>query len=45
VFQRLASSNSRAQYLRISSSSGIQQILSQIEQAYQRLGNALANGS
>ena len=44
VFRRLASSNSRAQYLRISSSSGIQQILSQIEQAYQRLGNALANG-
>jgi len=45
VFQRLASSNSRAQYLRISRSSGIQQILGQIEQAYQRLGNALANGS
>ena len=45
VFQRLASSNSRAQYLRISSSSGIQQILHQIEQAYQRLGDALANRS
>jgi hypothetical protein len=45
VFQRLAAAASPARYLRISRSSGIQQILSQIEQAYQRLGDALANGS
>jgi hypothetical protein len=45
VFQRLAAAASPARYVRISRSSGIQQILSQIEQAYQHLGDALANGS